>query len=69
MSEKNIMTLVWHDAYEGSGSVYRVTPEDFARLATDLENNAEVDELPKLSLEMYSEEQWAEADRAGEEMA
>lgn len=70
MEQKNIMTLVWHDAVENdSASVYRVTKDDFARLATDLQNNAETDDLPKLSLEMYSEKQWLEAERVGKEMA
>ncbi len=68
--EKKIMTLFWEDYIEGdSASVYKVTPEDLARLAVDLQNNAEEDDLPKLHLEMCSEEQWAEFDRVGEEMA
>lgn len=67
---KKIMTLVWHGAVEAfDSSVYRVTPEDFERLATDLQNNAEEDDLPKITLEMYTEEQWAEAERVGKEMA
>lgn len=62
--EKKTMTLIWHDAVEGnSATIYPVTPEDFARLATDLQNNAEEDDLPKITLEMWSKEQLAEAER------
>lgn len=70
MEKKNTMVLIWHDAIEGDGaSIYPVSAEDFSRLAVDLKNNAEENELPRLSLEMYSPEQLAEAERIGNEMA
>lgn len=68
--EKKTMTLIWHDAVDGNdATIYPVTPDDFSRLAKDLQNNAEEDDLPKITLEMWTDEQLAEADRIGAEMA
>lgn len=63
------MVLVWHDGVENNDSLYQVTKEDLARLAEDLQNNAEVDDLPKISLKMLTPEEWAEAERIGNELA
>lgn len=68
MSKKLVLKLV--DWYEGDTDIiYVVDEESFSRLAADLVNNCEEDELPKLELAMYTPEQIAEAERIGEEMA
>lgn len=68
------LTLIWEDA-EG-GSVYPVDAEGMTRFARDALNNMETEDayvkdfgLPMIKLEMWTPEQWAEADRLGEEMA
>ena len=64
------LTLIWEDA-EG-GFVYPVDEEGMTRFAKDAGMNMETEdgfELPKVRLEMWTPEQWAAADKLGEEMA
>ena len=69
---KNVKVMVWKtEGAEQDGSpAYRLDDKDAGfRFFADIEANAEMDGRESFVLEMWTEAQWAEADRLGKEMA
>ena len=72
MGEKNIKVMVWKTvgAEQEGCLAYRLDDKDAGfRFFADIEANAELDGRSSFTLELWSDDQWAEAERIGNEMA
>jgi hypothetical protein len=68
--EKTVKVMVWKTDGSDQSPAYRLDDKDAGfRFFADIEANAEMDGRESFVLEMWSEEEWAEAERIGAEMA